>query len=580
MADGATVTVRGVAITNSDFGDGGGYIADDTGGVAVLVSSGAFARGTELLVTGTIADRYAQRTIRTDAGSIVAIGSASEPSARGVATADVTESVEGWLVDIAGTVVGSHTALSGGIAVQVDDGSGDVRVFVADITGIDTGQWLSGSTLRVRGVVGQRDSSGSGTAGYRVQPRDPDDVVMLAGPPTPTPSPTPTATPSPSATPSATLAGSPSPTAIPSDQALVTIGEARAAASGTRLRIRGVVTLPAGLVEPGSAVVQDASAAILIRLGDDAGTLRRGELVELSGTRSTKAGMLSLRVTLPPVRLGFRAEPAGTRLSSGRADEAHEAQLILVRGAIVGRITRSTSGAVSFDVDDGSGPLHVVVGSRTGIPTAGLASGTWLELRGALGQQTTGSQPLRGYRLWPRDRGDVAIVASAATGGTAVAGSGATSPAADDGSGTLSDSASTTAGGPRAAASHGTRPGLAPPSGAGGAPPSLDPPPGEPPATGHSAPPSPAEAGSPTGPGRAPAPVGLLLIGLGGIAAAGATGWRTGLLGRLTGPRPDGPSAAGGHDAADPADLAETGDPDEIPLTRLSVVGGPELRRP
>ena len=66
-----------------------------------------------------------------------------------------------------------------------------------------------------------------------------------------------------------------------------------------------------------------------------------------------------------------------------------------------------------------------------------------------------------------------------------------------------------------------------------------------------------------------------------GLSAAGATGWRTGVLGRMSGPRPDGPSAARGHDAAaDPADRGEVDDPDEIPLTRLSVVRGPEVRRP
>ena len=52
--------------------------------------------------------------------------------------------------------------------------------------------------------------------------------------------------------------------------------------TGTRLRIRGVVILPTGLVEEGSAVVADASGAILVRAGSDAGRLRRGELVELS----------------------------------------------------------------------------------------------------------------------------------------------------------------------------------------------------------------------------------------------------------------------------------------------------------
>ena len=64
LADGTTVTVEGDALTASDFTDGGGYLADATGGIAVLLDGGSFARGDHLIVTGTVDDRFAQRTIR------------------------------------------------------------------------------------------------------------------------------------------------------------------------------------------------------------------------------------------------------------------------------------------------------------------------------------------------------------------------------------------------------------------------------------------------------------------------------------------------------------------------------------
>src|SRR4029077_16592415 len=65
LPDGSVVTVEGVGLTASDFADGGGYVADVTGGIAVLLSDGSFSRGQLLRVTGTLDDRYAQRTIRT-----------------------------------------------------------------------------------------------------------------------------------------------------------------------------------------------------------------------------------------------------------------------------------------------------------------------------------------------------------------------------------------------------------------------------------------------------------------------------------------------------------------------------------
>ena len=70
MADGSIVTVRGVALTASDATDGGGYLVDATGGIAVLPATGSFARGQDVVVTGTLDDRYAQRTLRVDASGI------------------------------------------------------------------------------------------------------------------------------------------------------------------------------------------------------------------------------------------------------------------------------------------------------------------------------------------------------------------------------------------------------------------------------------------------------------------------------------------------------------------------------
>jgi hypothetical protein len=46
-----------------------------------------------------------------------------------------------------------------------------------------------------------------------------------------------------------------------------------------------------------------------------------------------------------------------------------------------------------------------------------LTAGTWVEVRGVLGQETTGAQPLRGYRVWPRTQEEVRVVASATADG-------------------------------------------------------------------------------------------------------------------------------------------------------------------
>lgn len=416
LPDGTSVTVEAVALTDSTFADGGGYVADQTAGIAVLVTDGSFSRGERLRIRGTIDDRYAQRTIRATGSDILPLGTAEAPSPRTGLTGEVGEAVEGLLVRVTGAIVSGPTALSTGPAYDVDDGSGPVRVLVATATGIDTAAWEIGTGLDLVGVVGQRDSSGTGAAGYRLQPRDAADVVGVTQPGSASAS----ASASPWASASPTAEPSPAPTLAPGT---VTIGTARTLAKNARVTVRGVVTLPTGIVDDATAVIEDATGAIVLRLGDQAGTLARGRLVEVTGARSTKSGMETLRVTVAPVDRGPAAEPAPLSARTGDVGESVEARLVVVRGAVASP-RRSGSGTVSFDVDDGSGALHVTAAAGTGFDEA-VAAGDWVEVVGVVGQETSGAQPLRGYRLWPRSVSDVRVTAPAVPGGASGANPGA-----------------------------------------------------------------------------------------------------------------------------------------------------------
>ena len=78
--DGTEVTIEGVTLTGSDFHDGGGFVADPTGGIAVLLAGGMFRSGELVRVTGEIDDRFSQRTLRADAGAVVTLGTAADPA--------------------------------------------------------------------------------------------------------------------------------------------------------------------------------------------------------------------------------------------------------------------------------------------------------------------------------------------------------------------------------------------------------------------------------------------------------------------------------------------------------------------
>lgn len=268
--DGTIVTIEAVALTAHDFHDGGGFVTDASGGIAVLVSDGTFARGARMRLTGELDDRFAQRTLRATSADIVSLGPGTEPEPVPAATGGIGESLEGSLVRVAGFVDGSATVLTSGLAFDLDDGSGVVRLVVAEATGIDVSGWADGTRLDLVGVAGQRDSSGAGTAGYRLMPRDGADILEVTAP-------TPSPTPAPSSS------QSPSPSASPPAGDVLPIGQARAAAKNARVMVRGTVTLATGLLDERTAVIQDPSGAIVLRLGDEAGELAMGDRVQVSG---------------------------------------------------------------------------------------------------------------------------------------------------------------------------------------------------------------------------------------------------------------------------------------------------------
>jgi hypothetical protein len=127
--------------------------------------------------------------------------------------------------------------------------------------------------------------------------------------------------------------------------------------------------------------------------------------------------MASLRLTQPGIVLGTQPDPAAARRATGRILESDEARLVVVRGIVRDGPRRTSGGGLTLTVNDGSGPLRVFVAGGTGISSRSLPSGGWVELRGVVGQQTTGSAPNAGYRLWPRDRADVRLIARPGGGG-------------------------------------------------------------------------------------------------------------------------------------------------------------------
>lgn len=168
--------------------------------------------------------------------------------------------------------------------------------------------------------------------------------------------------------------------------------------------------MPAGVVDAQTAVIQDDTAAIVVRVDAQHGTLRVGDTIEVHGVRSTLSGMETLRATAAPLLLGTGAPPPPLPVATVDVSEGLEAQLVLVAGLLPASARRAASGTVTFDVEDEAGTVRVVLPASLGADDTALVAGAIVEVVGVIGQETTGSAPLDGYRIWPRTAGEVRVV--------------------------------------------------------------------------------------------------------------------------------------------------------------------------
>ncbi|MBI4022006.1 MAG: lamin tail domain-containing protein [Candidatus Andersenbacteria bacterium] len=140
-------------------------------GIQVYFSQGKFpklALGDRVKVRGELGTSLGENRIKlTAASDIAASGSAGKPEPHRVATGDIGEEWEGSLVAIEGSV--SSTS---GDTFYVDDGSGEVKVFIKESTKIDKPKMQRGTDVTITGVVSRTN------AGYRLLPRWQEDVRL------------------------------------------------------------------------------------------------------------------------------------------------------------------------------------------------------------------------------------------------------------------------------------------------------------------------------------------------------------------------------------------------------------------
>jgi len=170
-----SVTVPSGAFSSSTF-DQGFAIQDQTAGIYVSTPDNlGFTPRQQVRVTGTLADTVLPGLlVLVDVTDTKAHGSGPKVAAVPVTTGGVGEATEGSIVRITGTITQPIiNDLPFGFIIVVNDGSGDINVFVAASTGIDVSGLSQGQTIEVTGFSGQFADH------FEVDPRFQTDIKVV-----------------------------------------------------------------------------------------------------------------------------------------------------------------------------------------------------------------------------------------------------------------------------------------------------------------------------------------------------------------------------------------------------------------
>jgi hypothetical protein len=201
----------------------------------------------------------------------------------------------------------------------------------------------------------------------------------------------------------------------------ISIADARTLPDGATARISGTLTTPLGVLDAGhGGFVQDASAGLALYLDATAETaLPAGTVVVVTGSLDTRYSQRTLRVDAADVvAIGSAALPVPVGVATGGAGEVLEGTRIGISGTTVGSPSALADGT-AFTVDDGSGPLRVIVAAAA-LGDLAVPSGTMVVAAGPLGQRDSSGTGLEGYRVFATEPGEFVVVEATPTPSSSV----------------------------------------------------------------------------------------------------------------------------------------------------------------
>jgi hypothetical protein len=369
---GKRVFIEGVALNAwSTFGDSTLHLADSTGVIrAIRVGQSGVTAGQLVRVLGTTAIVDGQRTLTDAAALPVGTGQLPAPTSVPSATAARADGgrLDASLVQVtSAAILSAQPNLAGDQVLTVSDGSGTLEVVIDRHGGISTAPYVAGASLTAIGLLVP-----SGQAGiWNLKPRSALDLTVSF------------------------------PTA--------TIAEARKLEAGRVVSIEGVALNSWAAFADSTVHMYDATGTIRAVRVQQA-NIFAGDRVRMLGTIVFRDGQPTLSNVTPSV-LGSGVLPLAERLSTLRASGADggrlDAGLVRVVDGLVGD-TATVGGELKLTVDDGTGPLEVLLDRDSGFQQ-GILPGAILDVSGVLVPTATGSS----WMLKPRAPSDVVVVGNA-----------------------------------------------------------------------------------------------------------------------------------------------------------------------
>jgi DNA/RNA endonuclease YhcR with UshA esterase domain len=179
---GTTVTVEGAVTVpsgtfKSSISDEGFAVQDKSGGIYVRMSVNlALSVNERVRVTGRLAEKNGLLAIVPESVDAVRkIGRSSDVAPQKVSTGKINETTEGRLVRVKGMITRALVPDAPyGTRVFINDGTGEIQVYVSASAKIDLSRLHPGQRVRVVGFSGQYQDH------YEVEPRFQADILPLS----------------------------------------------------------------------------------------------------------------------------------------------------------------------------------------------------------------------------------------------------------------------------------------------------------------------------------------------------------------------------------------------------------------